>query len=333
MKHFLLLAAVFAAPVHADDVAAVIGDETIMMSEVDAAGGPSVHELAEELYTARVQSLYQILTDALLEREAETRGTTPEAVEREAIAEQVPAVTEGDVDDFLEQQPGLDANDSRVRARVALFLGMQARSERKKVWMEAMFARYGVRVALTAPPEPPLEEIFGPLAPALGRPDAPVTIVSFSDYQCPFCRRMLDTLIAVHEAYPDTVQVVYRHYPLHEGAGPLAEAALCAGDQGRFWEYHLELFSPEQIDPSASYLIAERLGLDVDAFGVCLTSGRHTRQVQDDFAEGQRLQITGTPTSFINGRRLRGAVALPQLVEAVEAALERLGGESGTASF
>ena len=322
----LFLSAVFlAGPCHADEVAALIGNEPIMISEVDAAGGPSVHELAEELYTARVQSLYQLLTDALLAREAEARGTTPEIVEGEAIADQVPPVTERDVDEFLELQPELDANDTRVRGRVALFLNMQARSERKKVWMEEMFVRHGVRVALEAPPEPPLEEILGPLAPALGRPDAQVTIVSFSDYQCPFCRRMLDTLIAVHEAYPDTVQVVYRHYPLHEGAGPLAEAALCAGDQGRFWAYHLELFSPEQIDPSASYLIAERLGLDVDAFGVCLTSGRHTRQVQDDFAEGQRLQITGTPTNFVNGRRLRGAVALPQLVEAVEDALKRLG--------
>ena len=260
----------------------------------------------------------------LLAREAEARGTTPEIIEREAIGDQVPPITERDVDSFLEQQPGLDANDSRVRGRVALFLNMQARSERKKVWMEAMFARHGVRVALQAPPEPPLEEIRGPLAPALGRPDAPVTIVSFSDYQCPFCRRMLDTLIDVHRAYPDTVQVVYRHYPLHEGAGPLAEAALCAGDQGRFWEYHLALFAPEQIDPAESYTIAERLGLDLPAFEACLVSGTHTRQVQDDFAEDQRLQITGTPTNFVNGKRLRGAVPLPELVEAVEAALARL---------
>ena len=204
-------------------------------------------------------------------------------------------MSEAQIDEFVAQQPGLDATDARMRNRIALFLNMHARSERKKVWMEEMFERYGVQIALAAPPEPPLEEIYGPLAPALGRLDAPVTVVSFSDYQCPFCRRMLDTLVALHRAYPDTVQVVYRHYPLHDGAGALAEAALCAGDQGRFWDYHLELFAPEQIDPSQSFTIAERLGMDIEAFRSCLVSGMHTQQVQDDFAEGRRLQISGTP--------------------------------------
>ena len=324
MRHILLIALSVAIPAHADEVAAVIGTDTIMMSEVDAAGGPDIFELAEELYTMRVQALYQLLTDELLAREAAVRGVTATDVELEEISDQVPSVSEARIDEFIAQQPGLDATDPRMRNRIALFLNMQARSERKKVWMEEMFARYGVQVALAAPPEPPLEEIYGPLAPALGRPDAPVTVVSFSDYQCPFCRRMLDTLVALHRAYPDTVQVVYRHYPLHDGASALAEAALCAGDQGRFWDFHLELFAPEQIDPSQSFSIAENLGMDLDAFRSCLLSGTHTQQVRDDFAEGQRLQISGTPTNFINGRRLRGAVPLPQLVEAVEEALGRL---------
>ena len=324
MRQILLIALSLAIPAHADEVAAVIGTDTIMMSEVDAAGGPDVFELAEELYTMRVQALYQLLTDELLAREAAARGVSATDVELKEISDRVPSVSEAQIDEFVAQQPGLDATDPRMRNRIALFLNMQARSERKKVWMEEMFVRYGVQVALAAPPEPPLEEIDGPLAPALGRSDAPVTVVSFSDYQCPFCRRMLDTLVALHRAYPDTVQVVYRHYPLHDGAGALAEAALCAGDQGRFWDFHLELFAPEQIDPSQSFTIAEKLGMDLDAFRSCLLSGTHTQQVRDDFAEGQRLQISGTPTNFINGRRLRGAVPLPQLVEAVEEALGRL---------
>lgn len=323
MRLSVWIALCLSAPVYADDVAALIGDDVILMSEVDAAGGPGVQELSEELYTARVRSLYQLLSDALLAREAAARGSTPQDVERVDITDRVAPVTERDVDTFFAEQPGLDAADPRTRARVSLFLNMQARSERKKAWMEAMFARHGVQVALEAPPEPPLEEIFGPLAPALGRPDAPVTVVSFSDYQCPFCRRFLDTLLELHTAFPDTVQVVYRHYPLHEGAGALAEAALCAGDQGRFWDYHLALFAPERIDPSRSFTIAEELHLDIEAFRACLVSGRHAQQVRDDFAEGQRLQITGTPTNFVNGRRLRGAVPLSELVDAVRDALDR----------
>ena len=311
-------------PASADEVAAIIGNETILMSEVDAAGGPTAYELAEELYTTRVSALYRLLTDALFAREAEALGTNAATVEQLEILDKLAPVTESHIDDALALQPGLDALDPRVRGRIAMYLHMVARSERKKVYMEELFAKYDVRVALEAPPEPPPEEIYGPLAPALGPDDAPVTVVSFSDYQCPYCRRMLDTLVALHEAYPETVQVVYRHYPLHDGAAALAEAALCAGDQGRFWEFHLALFEPDRIDPSQAFAIAQDLGLDLEGFQACLVSGTHTEEVQGDFQEGQRLQITGTPTNFVNGRRLRGAVPLPELVEAVEEALERL---------
>ena len=324
MRTCILLLLALTLPASADEIAAVIGNDTILMSEVDAAGSPSAYELAEELYTTRVGALYQLLTDELFGREADALGTNAATVEQLEILDKLAPVSEGDIDAALAAQPGVDALDPRVRGRIAMYLHMAARSQRKKVYMEELFAKYDVRVALEAPPEPPPEEIFGPLAPAIGPADAPVTVVSFSDYQCPYCRRMLDTLVALHEAYPETVQVVYRHYPLHDGAAALAEAALCAGDQDRFWEFHLELFEPDQIDPSQAFAIAEDLGLNIDDFQSCLVSGTHTEEVQGDFQEGQRLQITGTPTNFVNGRRLRGAVPLPELVDAVEEALERL---------
>ena len=324
MRTYIPLLLGLALPAQADEVAAIVDGQAILMSEVDAAGGPTAYELAEELYTTRVQALYRILTDELLAREAQELGTTAGTVEQLEITDKVEPVTEGAIDAFLAEQPGADALDPRVRGRIAMYLHMVARSERKKVYMEELFAKYGVQVALEAPPEPPPEEIHGPLAPALGPADAPVTVVSFSDYQCPYCRRMLDTLVALHEAYPQTVQIVYRHYPLHDGAAALAEASLCAGDQDRFWEFHLALFEPDRIDPSHALPIAEGLGLDLESFRSCLMSGTHTEQVQGDFREGQRLQITGTPTNFVNGRRLRGAVPLPELVDAVEEALTRL---------
>ena len=331
MRTWSLLLLGMAVPAHADQIAAIVDGETIMMSEVDAAGGHAAYELAEELYNLRVQALYRILTDALLEREALELGTNAATVEQLEILDKAQPVTEGDIDAALAEQPGFDALDPRVRGRIAMYLHMVARSERKKVYMEGLFGKYGVRVALQAPPAPPPEAIHGPLAPALGPAGAPVTVVSFSDYQCPYCRRMLDTLVALHDRYPQTVQIVYRHYPLHDGAAALAEAALCAGDQDRFWDYHLALFEPDRIDASQALAIAAELKLDLEAFQACLVSGTHTEEVQGDFREGQRLQITGTPTNFVNGRRLRGAVPLPELAEAVEEALRRL--EPTSANF
>jgi len=161
----------------------------------------------------------------------------------------------------------------------------------------------------------------------LGDPNAPVTIVSFEDYQCPYCGRAFqDTFPQIKKDYIDTgkVKMVFRDFPLsfHPEALPAAEAAECAGDQGKYWEYHDELFKNQQLLSSSLYpQLASQLGLDTAKFQQCLDSGKHTQEVQNDFAYGSQAGVSGTPTFFINGVMLVGAQPYSAFKQVIDAEL------------
>jgi protein-disulfide isomerase len=176
--------------------------------------------------------------------------------------------------------------------------------------------------------------------PAIGPADAPITIVEFSDYQCPYCTRWHEqTYESLLQAYPGKIRFVYRNYPLafHQNAMLSAQAALCAGDQDQYWPYHDKLFDEKALinnaegttlEPSSYVTFATDLGLDATAFEACLTSGKYKEAVQADmtFADGLPTEngepaVGGTPTFFINGTRLVGAYPLASFKEIIDAQL------------
>jgi len=149
-----------------------------------------------------------------------------------------------------------------------------------------------------------------------GKEGAPITIVEFSEYQCPFCKRYVDeTYGKLWQEYGDQLRYVFHDYPLnfHSHAQKLAEVARCAGDQGQYWEMHDLLFKKREEwvnkrDISANITsYVKQLGLNQADFDRCLSSGKFTQTVKDDFALGQSLGVNGTPTFFINGKKLVGA--------------------------
>lgn len=138
----------------------------------------------------------------------------------------------------------------------------------------------------------------------LGNVDAPITIVEYSDFECPFCSRFLPTINQILADYPNDVRVVYRHFPLsfHPEAGPSAEAAECAAEQGAFWEYHDELFAnQENLGDTLYSQLAQQLGLNTSAFADCLKSGRTATLVSEDQASGLAAGVGGTPHSIVVG--------------------------------
>ena len=163
--------------------------------------------------------------------------------------------------------------------------------------------------------------------PVLGNKDAPVTIVSFEDYQCPYCGRAFEqTFPLIKKDYIDTgkVKYVYRDYPLpfHPNAAPAAEASECAHEQGKFWEYHDALFKNQQNLGNELYLkLAGDLKLDVNKFKQCIDTGKYRQEVQDDFAYGSQAGVSGTPTFFINGMQLVGAQPYQAFQQVIEAEL------------
>jgi protein-disulfide isomerase len=151
--------------------------------------------------------------------------------------------------------------------------------------------------------------------------------VEFSDFQCPYCARANGVLKQVEQRYAGKVRVVFRHFPLpsHKEAAKAAEAAGCAGAQGRFWEMHDKLFANQRAQAASDLKrYAAEIGLDGGPFDRCLDSGSYAKVVEEDVAEGRRHGVTGTPTFFVNGRLLSGAAPFEVLALAIDEELERL---------
>jgi protein-disulfide isomerase len=172
--------------------------------------------------------------------------------------------------------------------------------------------------------------------PVKGDPNAPITIIEFSDFQCPFCGKFYrETLPQIKEKYIDTgkVKLIYRDFPLsfHENAQSAAEAAECANEQGKFWEYHDLLFEKQQDLSVENYKQwAEELGLDMEQFNECLDSGKYADEVTNDFSDGQAAGVTGTPAFFINGKKVSGAQPFSVFEQIIEEELSNLENETPT---
>lgn len=162
-------------------------------------------------------------------------------------------------------------------------------------------------------------------SPAKGPDTAPVTVVEFSDFQCPYCARSLGTLAALDKKYEGKIRFVYKHYPLsnHAKAKPAAIAAMAAGEQGKFWEYH-DMLMARQAQWGAGNArelfrkYAGELGLDVDRFSADLGKAEFRKQMEADLALGKKLGVRGTPGFFINGVYVYGARSLEYMSAVVD---------------
>jgi len=161
-----------------------------------------------------------------------------------------------------------------------------------------------------------------------GPADAPVTVVEFSDFRCPACRRMHKTVAQAMEHYGDKVRWVFKNFPLpsHKDAHIAAEGALCAGDQGKFWEFHHILFeTEEEFTPDSLTAIAEKLGLDTAAFRQCLDAGTHKAQVDKELQSGLKAGLDAVPSTIVNGTLVVGAKSPEAFMAVIDAELARKG--------
>ena len=158
-----------------------------------------------------------------------------------------------------------------------------------------------------------------------GRADAPVTIVEFADYQCPFCGRVEPTITELRKTYGDKIRFVYRHYPLpsHPNARPAAEAAQCAAEQGQFWQYYEKLFADQtKLSDDGLKSSASALGMDMPRFTACVDSHKYKDRVETDIRDGNDAGVSGTPAFFINGRMLTGAQPFDAFKRIIDEELE-----------
>ena len=304
---------------------AIVDGTPISSDALESAVQASLVELRLREDMIRRQALDELIADALLDKEATARGVSVEALERTEITGKAAVSAE-------EAKAFYDANEARFGTmseaealeQIRAGLGQQRERERRAAYARELRDRYGVKVLL----EPYRVPIEVGDAPVRGNPKAPVTVVEFSDFQCPYCARARPTVNRVRQVYGDEVRFVFRHFPLgfHAQAPKAGEAAVCAGDQGRFWEMHDLLFSePGKLGIAELKEHAAALGLDTSAFDQCLDSGRHAALVESDTAAGARFGVSGTPAFFINGRPLIGAQPFEAFSRVIDDELERLG--------
>jgi protein-disulfide isomerase len=171
--------------------------------------------------------------------------------------------------------------------------------------------------------------------PILGSPDAPVTMIEYSEYLCPFCRRFaLETMPQIEKEYIDTgkVKLVFRDFPVHgQPAVAMALVAECAADQGKFWEMHMFLWQRSEEWSQSEDLLAtlqgyaDELGLDTEEFTTCLTEGTPIDRIIEDYNIGVQDGISGTPAFFINGTPIKGALPFEEFQSVIEAELAKSG--------
>ncbi|MBI3312745.1 MAG: DsbA family protein [Candidatus Omnitrophica bacterium] len=185
----------------------------------------------------------------------------------------------------------------------------------------------GARPSPTIPPAPPPIVNFQDLTgkPSQGPEKAAVTLVEFSDFHCPFCKRLSPIIDEIMKNYSGKVRRVWRHFPLpmHVGADKTHEASGCAAEQGKFWDFHQVIFSMDQPPQGEAALaeIAKKIKLDEKKFSDCLKSGRHKAEVEKDIAAGNKAGVRGTPTLFVNGKLLSGAQPYEAISQVVQAEL------------
>jgi protein-disulfide isomerase len=218
--------------------------------------------------------------------------------------------------------------EEKVRADKLLAAGTRPDDLYGKLIDEGIKSNGSAPTAQAAPAEPAVQNIEVGSAPVKGPKNAPITIVAFSDFECPFCSRVVPTLKQIEDDYHGKVRVAFKHQPLpfHANAKPAAMAAMAANEQGKFWEMHDKLFGNQRaLDRASLERYAQELGLNMGQFKAALDGNKYDAQITADMNEATRVGVNGTPTFFINGRMLVGAQPTEAFKRVIDEELKKKG--------
>ncbi|MFZ2086837.1 MAG: thioredoxin domain-containing protein [Candidatus Sulfotelmatobacter sp.] len=300
-------------------VVAEIAGQKVTADELEQKEAGKLLQAKYKYYLAERDALEQFIDDQLLEMQAKKEGVTLDELFKRHVAIHVPEPTEDQLRFYYE---GVQTDEPYETARPNIIDTVhQLRTKKARdAYIAELRAQYGVVVELNQPSA----HVEVANAPRLGPENAPVQIIEFADYECPYCQKVNEDLNRLREQFGNQVSVVYKDFPLpmHPLAPRAAEAAHCAGAQGKFWEFHDALFQTKRLQTSDLKQQARTLKLDTARFDQCLDGGEEIAVVKKDAQEGQRLGLQGTPSFFINGHFMSGAIGFMKLRDTV---LQELG--------
>jgi protein-disulfide isomerase len=304
-----------------------IGAEVITAGDVDKTIRGELNDMEQRTYDLRKAALDQLINQKLVEAKAKAAGKPVDEFLRAELASKVGDATDEEVRALYERAKAagqVKEPFDQVKPQIVLFLRRQKSEAVLAQYLEQVRAEAKVEVLM--PPFLPAKVEVAATGQSKGPDSAPITIVEFSDFQCPYCAKAEATVkdLMELEKYKGKLRLVYRDYPLpnHPLAPKAAEAAYCAGDQGKYWEMHDRLFAvtPKlEVNDLKSY--ARDLKLDEGRFAKCLDSGEKAKVVAENFKAGNEAGVRGTPAFFINGRLLSGAQKLEAFTALIDAEL------------
>ena len=316
-----------AAPATAADrarVLATVNDKQITVGDIENSLRPLIFNVQEQVYALRKQDIDLKVNDTLLSQEAQKKGITTRALLDAEVTAKVPRVTDAEAQAFYnENKDRISGEFAQLKPQVIQYLQERKEQEATVAYADQLRRASKIEVNLTAP-ESPSFPIATDDQPAKGAAKASVTIVEFTDFQCPSCARQHPVLERIVNEFGDRVRLVVRDFPLsqHADARKAAEAAEAAREQGKYWEYVAVLFKNQSalgVDKLRQY--ATEVGLDRAKFDASLDSGKFAEKVQRDVIDGHKLGVNGTPTLYINGKRVSDH-SYETLKAAIESALK-----------
>jgi protein-disulfide isomerase len=310
---------------------ATVDGQPIYDQELMSVAGQSLLELRNQEYKLKSEALDKLVLKKLLEAEAKKQGVTAEELLKQEVDRKIAEPSDDEAKAYyLAGKNATTLPFDQIKSQIKQLLRASEIEQAREEYIASLRAKADVTVLL----RPPKLEIRYDVARVRGDASAPVTIVEFADFECPYCKSVQATLNGLLAKYQGRIKLAYRDFPLralHPQAEIAAEAGRCAGEQGKFWEYHDALYA-DQKKLSRSDLLetARRLGLEAKALESCLASGRFKTQIEQDLHEGTDAGIGGTPGFFINGVFLNGAMPAAEFEKIIGRELQAIGIQNST---
>lgn len=305
-------------------VALISGSRVVTQKEIDEAAGSQLYALQEKVYNLRKKALENLVIQVLLADEAKKRGVTDAELRQQLIPSRV-EVSQSDIDNTYANNLGVLENMSEDEAKQRIRLDLESRRKLDlyKSAVSEIVSKGKIETFLAEPVPPPSR--ISANGPSMGPVNAPVTILEFSDFQCPYCKQAAVSLKPLIKSYGANVRFVFKQMPLpiHAEAFKAAQASVCAGEQGKFWEYHDILFRSNDLSEQALKTYAEEVGLETKAFNTCISSEASAKIVRKDMEEAAQAGVQGTPTYFVNGRIIKGIKSSEEFKGVIDRALRQ----------
>ena len=312
-----------------EEVVAEVAGKKITLKDVDAKweefDAAERARVIQAMYQNRRNMIDVLVGDALIENAAKAAGKSVDTFVEEDGAKRLPPVGEAEIAQFYEQNKDRAQGRTldQLRGEIKPYLEVRRKAQARAMLVEELRSKNAVRVSLE-PPRYTVPTSAGD--PVRGNAAAPVTIVEFSDFQCPFCARVNPTLDRIRQTYGDRVKIVFKDYPLpnHPQAPKAAEAARCAGEQQKFWEMHDAMFANQRaLEVPALKQTARAIGLNGAAFDSCLDSSKYEATVRGGSELGDKMGVNSTPTLYVNGRTVLGAMPFENFKQIIDEELAK----------